>query len=231
MKDSSIIGSLMHLYLDEIEITDGTNAPDFLIKAAAKLLQQNGGRNWLPVIVKIIREDKYQVVGNSFGYAVAEQAGLERIWCIIADDSEETTSITKVLAGEETPKLNLSTASREEINSGLQFLIEQPDSPLKTIKLAIATSRIDEAPRQYWKNFEPIIDLKCGITKGKKLDSIKSIFYLTSQHLPSSSETELVTKVALLTKTVTDLKKLAKERGITGISKMKKDDLIKVLSQ
>ncbi|MGL5082007.1 MAG: Rho termination factor N-terminal domain-containing protein [Microcoleaceae cyanobacterium] len=227
MKDSSSIGSLMYLYLDEIEITDGTNAPDFLIKAAAKQLQQKGGRNWLPVIVKILEKDKYQVVGNSFGYAVAEQAGLERVWCIIADDTEDTTSLTKILAREETPKLNLSTASREEINSALQFLIEQPNSPLKTIKLAVATSRIDEAPRQYWKNFEPIINLKCGITKGKKLDSVKDVFYLTPQDPPPPPDPPPIDD--LIKMTVAELKSLAKEMGITGISKMRKNDLIEAI--
>jgi len=75
----------------------------------------------------------------------------------------------------------LSTASREEIKSALQFLIEQPNSPLKTVKLATATARIDEAPRQFWKSLDSIVALKCGITKGKRLDLLKTVFYLTPQ--------------------------------------------------
>ena len=227
MSSLSDIGSLMHLYLDEIDPGEGTDAPEFLIKASAHLLNQKGGRNWIPVIVKETGEDQYEVIGNSFIYAVAEEAGLDRVWCIIADDSTNTIEVTKVLAGEERPKINLSKASRDEIMAALQYLIEQPGSVLKTVKLAVATNRIDEAPRQYWKNFDPVTALKCGITKGKKLDALKQVFYLVPQPLP-----EIITDVALLkTMSTADLKKMAKKQEIAGLSKMKKDDLIKALSE
>ena len=224
------VGTLKQVYLDEIEITNGTDAPDFLIKSTAKLLQQTGGRNWLPVIVKEVAKDRYQVIGNSFVYAVAEQARIERVWCVIADNTEDTAILSRVLAREETPKLNLSIASREEIKSALQFLIEQPNSPLKTVKLATATAKIDEAPRQFWKSLDEIVSLKCGITKGKKLDLLKSVFYLTPNSQPVA-ENGTFPEEALKLKTVSELKKLAKERGIAGLSKMKKADLIRVLSQ
>lgn len=227
MKISNSIGNLMHLYIDEIDPGDGTDAPEFLIEATANILKQKGGRNWIPVIVKETGEDKYQVIGNSFVYAVAEQAGLERVWCIIADDSDDTMTLTKILAGEDKPKINLSTASRDEVMGALQYLIEQPNSDLKSVKLAVATNRIDEAPRQYWKNFEPITSLKCGITKGKKLDAIKSVFYLTPQSMPDTINDVTI----LMTMTTVELKAIAKKRGITGISKMKKDALIEALSQ
>lgn len=227
MKISNSIGNLMHLYIDEIDPGDGTDAPEFLIEATANILKQKGGRNWIPVIVKETGEDKYQVIGNSFVYAVAEQAGLERVWCIIADDSDDTMTLTKILAGEDKPKINLSTASRDEVMAALQYLIEQPNSALKSVKLAVATNRIDEAPRQYWKNFDPITSLKCGITKGKKLDAIKSVFYLTPQSMPDT-----INDVTILrTMTTVELKAIAKKRGIAGITKMKKDALIEALRQ
>lgn len=227
MSSSKDIGSLMYLYLDEIEPSDGTSTSEFVINASAHLLNQKGGRNWVPVIVKGIGEDKYQVVGNSFIYAVAEAAGLERVWCIIADDSSDTAEIARVLAGEEIPKINLSKASRDEIKAALEYLMEQPGSPIKSIKSAVAINRIDEAPRQYWKTLDPITTLKCGITKGKKLDALKRIFYLTPQPVPDT-----ITDAGLLqTMTTTALKGMAKKRGIAGASKMKKDDLVAALSQ
>jgi Rho termination factor, N-terminal domain len=227
MSSLNDIGNLMHLYLDEIEPGEETNAPAFLIKASASLLNQKGGRNWIPVIVKEIGEDKYQVIGNSFIYAVAEEAGLDRVWCIIADDSIDTSEVIKVLAGEEIPKINLSKASRDEIMLALEYLVNQPGSVLKTVKPAIATNRIDESPRQYWKTLDPISNLKCGITKGKKLDALKQIFYLVPQPMPDTITDASVLK----TISTADLKIMAKKRGIVGISKMKKDDLVEVLSK
>lgn len=239
MSSLSDIGNLMHLYLDDISPNGGTDAPEFLIKASAALLKQNGGRNWIPVIVKQTSEDKYEVIANSFVYTVAEQASLERVWCIIADNSDETVEVTKVLAGEKMPKINLSKASRDEIMAGLQYLIEQPGSALKSVKLAVAANRIDEAPRQSWQNFEPITKLGCGITKGAKLEALKQVFYLTPQPMPEKTTKADVEKTmpektsdggSFKSMTVTELKKIAKEKGITGYSKMKKPELIAALT-
>lgn len=226
MNYSQEMGNLISLYVDEIEINNGCDLPEFLIKASAKILNQQGGINWIPVIVKQIAESQYEVIGNSFIYAIAVEAGLERVWCIVADDSQKTAELSQILAREKIPKINLSQASRDEIKSALEYLIEKPDSVLKSVKLAIATSRIDEAPREYWQNFEPIVNLKCGITRGKKLEALKEIFYFTPQSLPNT-----ITDVQILkTMTSVNLKAMAKKRGIVGISKMKKDDLIKVLT-
>ena len=153
MSNLSKVGKLIHLYIDEIELGDGKDAPEFLISSTAKVLNETGGRNWIPIIVKEVGEDKYEVIANSFIFAVAEAAGLEKVWCIIADESEETEKISKILSGEKTPQINLSTATRNEIKAALQYLIEKPDSKLKGVKLPVATNRIDEAPRQYWQDF------------------------------------------------------------------------------
>lgn len=221
------VGNLMYLYLDEIDPGEGVEVSEYLINSAAKLLNQRDGRNWVPVIVKEAGKNRYEVIGNSFIYAVAEAAGLERVWCIIADSSDSTTEITKVLAGEAIPKISLSTATRDEIVAALKYLIDHPGSALKGIKLAVAASRIDEAPRKYWKNFEPITKLACGITKGKKLDALKQVFYLTPEPLP-----EVIKEPSILvTLTLTELKKMAKKRDLTVPSKATKAVLVELLSQ
>jgi ParB-like chromosome segregation protein Spo0J len=220
------IGDLMYLYTERITPGESIDTPDFLIKSTAKALNELGGRNWIPVIVKETGEDEYQVIGNSFIYAVAEAAGLERIWCIIADDSEDTAKISKILAGEILPKINLSHATRDEIKAALEYLIEKPGSNLKGVQLAVATNRIDEAPRKYWKNLDPITTLKCRITKAK-LKDLKQVFYLTPEPLPEV----IKDPVLLKTLTVTQLKKMAKKRGIAGFSKKSKDALVELLSE
>lgn len=236
MSNLSDIGNLMHLHRYKIKAGNGTNAPQFLITATAQTLNRFGERNWVPVIVKEVGEDQYEVIGNSFVYAVAEKAGLEKVWCIIADSSEETVELTKVLSGETAPKINLSTATRDEIQSALQYLIEKPGTGLNSVKLLVATNRIDEDPsRPYWKTLEPIAALKCGITKGKKLDALKEVFCLHPQ-----SQSKVVTDIDLEdTKetasnlsnlTVKNLKELAKQRGISGYNTKKKLELIKLLS-
>jgi hypothetical protein len=230
MSNLSDIGNLMHLYMDEIKPGEGTDAPEFLIAATAKNLNKSGGRNWVPVIVKEIGEDQYEVIGNSFIYAVAEEAGLEKVWCIIADSSDETVELTKVLSGEVTPKINLSTATRDEIKAALQYLIEKPSTDLKSIKLLVATDRIDEAPRQYWKTLDPITKLKCGITTGKKLNALKEVFYLSPQPMPEVIKDPTPT-TSLNTLTAGELRDMAKKRGIAGYSKKKKDELVELLSK
>jgi hypothetical protein len=226
MSQLSNIGNLMHLYLEEIEPVKGTDASEFVIKAAAKSLNASKGRNWVPLIVKETSEDKYKVIGNSFIYAVAEQAGLEKVWCIIADSSEETEDSTKILAGEKVPKINLSTATRDEIKLALEYLLEKSGTTLKGIKLLVATERIAEAPRQSWKNFDPITKLKCGITKGAKLKALEEVFYLAP---PVIIEPEPSKKPNLSKLTLAEIKARAKEAGISGYSKKPKAELIKLL--
>jgi hypothetical protein len=226
----SNVGNLMCLYMHEIIPGKSTDAPEFCIKAAGKALIESGGRNWVPVIVKEIEQDQYEVIGNSFVYAIALEAGLERVWCIVADSSETTFELTRILTGELKPKVNLSTASRDEIQAALQYLIEKPNSELKGVKVAIATNRIDEAARASWVSLEPITKLKCGITKGGKLDALNEVFYLTPQSTPQEV-TQVPTDDNLNALTLTQLKNMAKKQGVSGYSKKQKQELVELLSK
>ncbi|WP_315789327.1 Rho termination factor N-terminal domain-containing protein [Fischerella sp. JS2] len=182
------------------------------------------------MIVKETGEDQYEVIGNSFVYAIAEEASLEKVWCVVTDSSEKTIELTRILTGDLIPKVNLSTASRDEIHAALQYLIEKPNSELAGVKLAITTNRLEEAQRQDWKNFEPITKLKCGITKGKKLDALKEVFYLTPQSTPEVVTPKAASEVNLNTLTLTQLKDMAKKQGIPGFARKKKQELVALLS-
>lgn len=221
----SDIGNLMCLPFDEIEPGKPAEVHEYLIQGAAKELGM-AGRNWVPLIVKETGVDQYQVIGNSFIYAVASEAGLEEVWCIIADNKPATEAIAQVLSLESTPKINLSKASREEISSALDFLLRLPDSPLKGVNHASAVSRIDDAPRQYWKSFTPITKLGCRITAGKKVKALEQVFYLAPEPMP-----DVITDRKLLESlTVKELKEICKERKVQGYSRLKKPDLVEVLA-
>lgn len=227
MSNLSDVGNLMYLDLEIIEPMEITNSSEYLINAIARELNNSDGRNWIPLIVKETAEDSYQVIGNSFIYAVAEAAGLEKVWCIIADNSETTAKLSRMLAREETPRINLSTASTEEIKSALEYLIAQPDAPLKRINLLKATNRIDEAPRQYWQDFKPVTKLGCGITAGKKVKTLEEVFYLTPEPMPDDiKELKILNSL-----TTTELKKIARKRKLSGYSKLRKHELVNLLSK
>ncbi|MCS7226881.1 MAG: Rho termination factor N-terminal domain-containing protein [Gloeomargarita sp. SKYB31] len=166
----------MCIRLDSIEPGVLPSVHPFILQAATQLLQKSGGRNWLPLVVKIIGKDHYQLVGNAFTYVVAKAAGLERVWCVIADDKPETAFLSQVLAREKTPKINLCSAQWDEIRAGLEYLLEQ--KRLRGVQLDVVLNRIADAPdRKFWTTFNPITKLKCGIT-ASKLSALEDIFYL-----------------------------------------------------
>ncbi|NEQ37880.1 MAG: hypothetical protein F6K40_17080 [Okeania sp. SIO3I5] len=47
--------------MDEIELGDGKNAPEFLILSTAKVINEADGKNWVSVIVKV-GEEQYPVI-------------------------------------------------------------------------------------------------------------------------------------------------------------------------
>ncbi|MFK8182511.1 MAG: Rho termination factor N-terminal domain-containing protein [Phormidesmis sp.] len=219
------IGNLLCLPFDEISPGEPTEVHDFLIQESARLLRKSQ-RNWVPLIVKETQPDQYEVIGNTYIYEAISEAGLDRAWCILADASAETAEVSAVLAQDTIPRINLSQASSQQISSALDYLINQPGSILNKVKVASATNRIEEAPRQYWETLKPITKLKCGITAGKKLKALEKIFYVDPEPLP-----DVITDKKLLNSfNATELKKMAKKRGIKGYSKLKKVELVETLA-
>lgn len=180
MGDFDDIGKLMHLLLDDIAPGEQFSESEFIITAAAEAVCQTGGRNWIPVIVKETGKNQYQVVSNHFVYAVAQKAALERVWCIVIEPESTSIEQAKILAREVTPKVNLTTASRETILAVLRYLIAETGGALKGVDAIVATNRIAAADRESWSSLSPITTLKCGITRGKKLDAVAKIFFLSA---------------------------------------------------
>ena len=184
MGDFDNIGKLMHLPLENIAPEEQVSESEFVVTAAAEAIRQAGGRNWIPVLVKETGDYQYQVVSNHFVYAVAQQANLERVWCIVIEPEPQNIEQAKILARESTPKVNLATASRDTISAALRYLIAEPGSVLKGVDVIKATNKIEEADRKSWSNFNPITTLGCGITKSK-LDALTKVFYLSAPTPPA----------------------------------------------
>ena len=107
----------------------------------------------------------------------------------------------------------MNTASEDTILAALKYLISEPNSALKGVDPIIATKRIAESNRKIWSNFNPILTLKCGITKGKKLDALAKVFFLSpppSEPTPkivsikSASRDEMFTRLSYLSKSQID---------------------------
>lgn len=184
MGDFDNIGKLMHLPLNNIEPGEQISASEFIVTAAAEAICQAGGRNWIPIIVKETDDYKYQVVSNHFVYAVAQQASLETVWCIVIDPESKNIEQAKILAREATPKVNLNTASQDTILAALKYLIAESGSTLKGVDDIKAANRIAASNRTNWSDFSPITTLGCGITKSK-LDVLAKVFYLSAPIPPA----------------------------------------------
>lgn len=222
---------LMYLWLHEISVPEPTDAPQFLVDVVSEALKKSGGKNWIPVIVKEVSNGEYVVVANSFIYAAAENAGLEKAWCVIVDNDESAEYLTKVLAREIVPKLDLANASYEQIQGALEYVSEKPNSALKGIKLLVAVTRIAESPRHNWKSLDELTKLKCGITKGKKLDALKEVFTLNSTTVKATVESNAPNlNQSLDSLSLTELKAMAKEKKLKGYSKKTKAELVDLLS-
>lgn len=220
------IGALLHLYIDEIEPLFPTDVHQFLIAGAAKAINNADSRNWIPVIVKQTGAENFQAIANIFVLAAAQEAGLDKVWCIVADDSSSVQECSQLLSQETNPKINLATATRDEIKLGLDYLINRSNNPLSGVKISTALDKIDNSDRKYWgESLKEVSTLKCGITAGKKLDIFKEIFYTVPEPLPPNSPI-LLSKLP-----VAELKAKAKEKGIPEYSKLKKAELIALLSQ
>jgi hypothetical protein len=222
------IGQLMHLPLESIDVEESVYESEFIVNAAAESILATDGRNWIPIIVKETGDYQYQVVANHFIYAVAQQANLERVWSIIIASEESLIEQAKILAREATPKLNLATATGDDILSALRYLEAQPGSPLKGVDVVVAANRIEEADRSKWSDFNPVTKLKCGITKGKKLDALGKVFFITAPP-PPPAPPELVSLKKASKEEIAERLTYLSTYSIGGFDKLNTDELTELL--
>ncbi|MEG4583403.1 hypothetical protein QUA71_27905 [Microcoleus sp. MON1_C5] len=176
MSNSENIGKLMHLKLSKIESAEPCSESEFIIAGAAEAVLQAGNRNWIPIIVKETGDSQYQVVSNHFVYAVAQQAKLDLVWCIVIDPKPSNIEQAKILAREANPTVNLSTASKDTIIAVLKYLVKEHN--WKNVKPVETANKIVDSNRAQWSDFTPLTKLQCGLTKAR-LDFIAKVFSIS----------------------------------------------------
>ena len=176
MSNSENIGKLMHLNLSKIESAEPCSESEFIIAGAAEAVLQAGNRNWIPIIVKETGDYQYQVVSNHFVYAVAQQAKLDLVWCIVIDPKPSNIEQAKILAREANPQVNLSTASKDTIIAVLKYLVKEHN--WKNVKPVETANKIVDSNREQWSDFTPLTKLQCGLTKAR-LDFIGKVFSIS----------------------------------------------------
>jgi hypothetical protein len=164
------------LKLSKIESAEPCSESEFIIAGAAEAVLQAGNRNWIPIIVKETGDYQYQVVSNHFVYAVAQQAKLDLVWCIVIDPKPSNIEQAKILAREANPQVNLSTASKDTILAVLKYLVKEHNwtkvNPVET------ANKIVDSNREQWSDFTPLTKLQCGLTKAR-LDFIAKVFTIS----------------------------------------------------
>jgi hypothetical protein len=196
------VGRLMHLPLQDIKPDLLLNVSDFVVQASAQQLRRAEDQKqvYLPLIVKQLDQHTYEITSNAMVYIVAKAAGLERVWCVVTDPSPELETLTKILIGEQTPKINLSVASASEIQAALAFVSQVKAAALKGLDVEALAAQLAAAKRDTWQDFSPISKLGKFIKSGKsaasltgqKLEALASVFYLTPKARPNLPTPEII---------------------------------------
>ena len=132
------------------------------------------GKNVLPVIVKLLKEDKYTAVFNNQILIAAQQAKLDFVYCIVVNDEMATqlqVEIGKVI------KVNLSQASESELTVAFENIKANITAFNKIDPATIAQAIIEYRSVERIKNLTFLTKLKCGIGKTKLSGLVDRLMY------------------------------------------------------
>jgi hypothetical protein len=148
-----------------------SSAEAMVINAIANELAISG-KNVLPIMVKHLKEDKYNAVFNT--QIAARQAGLDFVYCIVVDD--EMAAQLKVEAGKNL-KVNLSQASEAELIAAFENIKSNIAAFNKLDPTTIARAIIQYRATDRINNLTFLTKLKCGIGKTKLPALVDRLIY------------------------------------------------------
>jgi hypothetical protein len=189
MSEFSDLGRLVNLPLESITPAEGFSAPSFLgcrsrSSAKGNRRSQLGAVCWWPRLATTSTRPLATILSTQ----LLERPGWRGSGVSLSTQLRSRLEQAQILAREVVPKVNLTEAPRETILAALRYLAEQPGTPLKGVDVTIAAARIAEADRSWWQDLTPITKLGCKITRGKKLEALKEVFFLAPTAPPPSQK-------------------------------------------
>jgi hypothetical protein len=181
MVNLSDIGQLIQVPVEQVEKPHEFSMPAFQIAALSEKINQPNFRNWVPVLVQEPKPRQYKIVSNPHIFAAMELAGQEYVWVAVVPDTFEVEEHIKILSGQLSIKINICTADYEVILEGLLYLRQKSGQAFSKLDVTFASELISKASgRIAWKDFQPLVQLKCGFTKSN-LKNLQEIFDVIPQ--------------------------------------------------
>jgi hypothetical protein len=134
-----------------------------VIKAIAQELK-TAGKNIVPVIVRLISENKYQVILNDQILEAARQAKLDFVWCIVVNKAMQ--SQVEIETGQ-VLRINVLIASEQDLLAMFEFIKTQKTGFSKINPEKVAAAIVQHRDTNKLTNLTFLTKLGCGIGKAK----------------------------------------------------------------
>ena len=171
MEEFSDIGSYTRVPRKLIHMRSGQEkSHPTVIQAIAEKLKVNG-RNFLPLIIEQVDEEEYEVLFNAHILEAAQEANLNFVWCILAD--EERRGQIEVEAKQKF-EVNLLTASEETI-AGMFSYIKTMQPGFSQVNPEQVAKAVVNNRNSSWKSLSPLTKLRCKVGQ-KKLKVLENYF-------------------------------------------------------
>ena len=125
------------------------------------------GRNILPIIVKSLKQDKYEAIVNAQILVAAKQAKLDFIYCIIIESNEIAQVQIEIGANASVVKTNLQQSTEMELVNAFDSVKKSIPEFAKTEPKKIAKAIIKYRNSNQITDLGFLTTLKCGIGKTK----------------------------------------------------------------
>jgi hypothetical protein len=168
---STPLGQVLRLPCKFIQAKSNVEA--VVINAIAKELTITG-KNVLPVMVKVLKEDKYTAVFNDHILIAAQKARLDFVYCIVIDNEMEAQLSVEL---GKTIKINISQASASELTAAFENIKTNIATFNKIEPAKIAQAIVQHRSVDQITNLTFLTKLKCGIGKTKLSALVDQLMY------------------------------------------------------